>query len=81
MHLELVPDLTAQPSFGALNSLQHGEAIPVKLTGFAKRGLPHTSNSMSWEDHNLVFKKDTNLNFFSIHSPMLVLTIDQSSSK
>ena len=33
------------------------------MTGFVKRGLPHTSNSMNVEDHNVVFKKDTNLKF------------------
>ena len=33
------------------------------MTGFAKRGLPHTSNSMNLEDHNLVFKAHTNLKF------------------
>ena len=26
------------------------------MTGFAKRDLPHTSNSMNLEDHNLVTK-------------------------
>ena len=26
------------------------------VTGFAKRGLPHTSNAMNVEDHNVVFK-------------------------
>ena len=34
------------------------------MTGFAKKGLPHTSNSMNLEDHNVVFKKDTILKFF-----------------
>ena len=33
------------------------------VTGFAKRGLPHTSNSINLEDHNLVFKKDASLKF------------------
>ena len=31
------------------------------VTGFAKRGLPHTSNSMNFEDCNLGFKAHTNL--------------------
>ena len=36
------------------------------VTGFAKRGLPHTSNSMNSDDHNLVdhnsvFKKHINM--------------------
>ena len=33
------------------------------MTGFAKRGLPHTSNSMNLEDYNLDFKAHTNLKF------------------
>ena len=33
------------------------------VTGFTKRGLPHTSNSMNLEAHNFVFKKRTNLKF------------------
>ena len=33
------------------------------VTGFAKRGLPHTSNSMNFEDCNLGFKAHTNLKF------------------
>ena len=37
--------------------------LSTYVTGFAKRGLPHTSNSMNLEDHNLVFKKDANLKF------------------
>ena len=32
-----------------------------KVTGFAKRGLPHPSNSMNSENHNSVFKKHINL--------------------
>ena len=35
--------------------------VYIYVTGFAKRGLPHTSNSMNLEDHNLVFKIDANL--------------------
>ena len=27
------------------------------VTGFVKRGLLHTSNSINSEDHNLVFKR------------------------
>ena len=35
----------------------------IYVTGFAKRGLPQTSNSMNLEDHNLVFNKDKHLKF------------------
>ena len=31
------------------------------VTGFAKRGLPHTSNFLTFKDHNLMFKYDRNL--------------------
>ena len=41
----------------------HNAVITVYVTGFAKRGLPHTSNSMNLEDCNFVFKKDANLKF------------------
>ena len=33
------------------------------VTRFSKRGLPHTSTSMNLGEHNIVFKKDTNLKF------------------
>ena len=31
------------------------------VTGFVKRGLPHASNSMNLEDHNLVVQAHTTL--------------------
>jgi len=40
------------------------------VTGFVKRGLPHTSNSMNLEDCNLGFKAHTNLHqltYFGAH--------------
>ena len=46
-------------------------------TRLAKRGLPHTSNSMKLEDHNLVIKKHINLKFTPYAKlRMLVLTTD-----
>jgi len=39
------------------------------VTGFAKRGLPHTSTLMSLRDHNIVMGYDINLKF----SPSIVL--------
>ena len=44
--------------------IQPDEDAVLYVTGFVKRGLPHTSNSMSFENHTFVFKKDTKLNFF-----------------
>ena len=38
------------------------------MTGFAKRGLPHTSNSVNLGDHNVMFKKHLNLNFHHLFS-------------
>ena len=37
--------------------------ISLYVTGFVKRGLPRTSNSMNLEDHNFMFKKHANLKF------------------
>ena len=44
------------------------------VTEFVKRGLPHLSNSMSLEYHNLLSKKYTNLKFFPC---IKVLTTEQ----
>ena len=46
------------------------------VTGFTKRGLPHTSNSMNLEGHTFVFKKRTNLKF-----SLAILTTDQISGQ
>ena len=35
--------------------------INIYVTEFAKRGLPHTSNFLTFKDHNLMFKYDRNL--------------------
>ena len=40
-------------------SLAHKQLIYV--TEFAKRGLPHTSNFLTFKDHNLMSKYDRNL--------------------
>ena len=51
------------------------------MTGFAKRGFPQTSNSMNLEDHNLVFKKDTNLKMFHLRWCSLLTAITFSNLK
>ena len=53
------------------------------VTGFLKRGLPHTSNSINLEDHNLVIKRHTKLKLSPaiIYPSMLVLPADQISSR
>ena len=35
----------------------------IYVTGFAKRGLPHTSNSVNMGDHNVVLKQHISLKF------------------
>ena len=37
--------------------------VAIYVTGFVKRGLPHTSNSMNLEDCNLGFKAHKSCNF------------------
>jgi len=49
------------------------------VTGFVKRSLPHTSNSMNLEDCSLCFKVHTNLKFSPSINIMLVLTTVQIS--
>ena len=47
-------------TFFEVSYLSRLEGVTLKriyVTGFAKRGLPHTSNSMNLEDHNIVFKE------------------------
>ena len=34
----------------------HSYNPAIYVTGFAKRGLPHTSNSLNLEDHNLAIE-------------------------
>ena len=41
----------------------------TNVTGFAKRGLPHTSTFIGLKDHNFVFNYDISLKF----SPSFVL--------
>ena len=45
------------------NSLHSVATANVFVTGFAKRGLPHTSSSMNLEKHNLVFNKGKDVEF------------------
>jgi len=35
----------------------------LNVTGFVKRGLPHTFNCTNLKDHNLMFKKHATLKF------------------
>ena len=44
-------------------------AVYIYVTGFAKRGLPHTSSFLTLKDHNLMSKYDTSLKL----SPVLTL--------
>jgi len=36
----------------------------INETGFTKKGLPHTSNFMNLEDHNLLSKRHITLKLF-----------------
>ena len=44
------------------------------VTKFAKRGLPHTSNSINLEDCNLGFKAHTNLTEFSTSTNLFLVS-------
>ena len=49
----------------AILDITDEELLTAFVTGFAKRGLPHTSNFLTLMDHNLVFKLGTILKLSS----------------
>ena len=60
---------------------KYGGSIHSKnVTGFVKRVLPHTSNSMNLENHIYSHKETYLPEISSIHSVMLALKIDQIQS-